>query len=57
MKEGFKMTCIKIFLAELLGTQYLFETYYTSLTTKSSENVVKIGCFQGPLCWRAPTTF
>ena len=51
------MTCIKIFLADLLGTQYLFEIYHTSPATKSSENVVKSGYLETPLCQRAPIVF
>ena len=34
-----------IFLADLLASQFLFEILQTSLTIKSSENVVKSGCF------------
>ena len=35
--------CKKIFLAELLENEYLFEISQTSFTVKSSENVVKSG--------------
>ena len=35
--------CKKIFLAELLENEYLFEILQTSFTVKSSENVVKSG--------------
>ena len=38
--------CENIFLADLLGSQYLCEILQTSLTFKNSENVVKSGCFQ-----------
>ena len=42
---------------DLLGSQYLFEILQTSLTVKNSENVVKSGCFEKRLQWRAPTLF
>ena len=35
-----------LFVADLLGSQYLFEILQTSLTVKNSENVVKSGCFE-----------
>ena len=34
-----------IFVANLLGSQYLFEILQISLTVKNSENIVKSGCF------------
>ena len=40
------MSCIKIFLADLSGIQYLFEILQTSLTVKNIENVVWSGCFE-----------
>ena len=46
-----------IFVADLLGSQYLFEILETSLTIKNSENVVKRGCFKKCLLWRAPVFF
>ena len=46
-----------IFVADLLGSQYLFEILETSLTIKNSENVVKSGCFKKRLRWRAPVFF
>ena len=36
----------KDFLAGLLGSQYLFETFQTSFTVKSSENVLESGSFE-----------
>ena len=35
------MSCVKIFLADLLGNQYLFEIPLISYTAKVSDNVVK----------------
>ena len=46
MKMGCKITCVKAFLTDLLGSQYLFEVYHTSLTIKNSENVGKSSCFE-----------
>ena len=46
MKEGCKVNCVKTFLIDRFGSQYLFEIHYTSLTIKNSENVVKRGCFE-----------
>ena len=57
MKEGCKLSCVKMVLAELLGSQHLFEISQTSLTVKNSENVVKSGCFKKLLQWRAPISF
>ena len=45
------------FVSDLLGNQYLFEILQTSLTFKNSENVVKSGCFEKLLQWRAPIFF
>ena len=45
MKERYKVSCVKLFFADLLRIQYLFEILQTSLTVKNSENVVKSGCF------------
>ena len=39
----------KIFLADILGSQYLFEKLHTSNTVENSENVVKGGWF-GKFC-------
>ena len=49
--------CKNIFVADLLGSQYLFETLQTSLTVKNSEIGVKSGCFENRLQWRAPIFF
>ena len=53
MKEGSKFSCVKIFLAYLLESHYLFEILQTSFTVINSENVVKSECFQ----WRAQIFF
>ena len=42
-----------VFVADLLGSQYLFEILQTSLTDKNSENRVRSGCSR----WRAPIFF
>ena len=42
------------FVSDLLGSQHLLEILPTSLTFKNSENVVKSGCFEKLLPWRAP---
>ena len=49
--------CKNIYLADLLGSQYLSEILQTSLNVKNSENVVKSGCFEKRLRWRAPFFF
>ena len=41
----------KIFLTDLLGSQYLFEKLQTSNTVENSEIVVKGGCFGKILQW------
>ena len=41
MKEKYKVFCLKVFLADLLGSQHLFEIIQISLTVKNSENMVK----------------
>ena len=47
-----KEVCKKIFLADLLGSQYLFENSHTSNTVENSENVVIKGvCFGKLLQW------
>ena len=46
-----------ILLSNLLRIHHLFEIIQTSLTVKSSENVVKSGCFEKRLLWRAPIFF
>ena len=57
INDGYKTTSTKIFLADLLESQYLFEILQTSLTIKNSENVVKGRCFENRLRWTAPTFF
>ena len=49
--------CKNILLANLLGSQHLLEILQTSLTFKNSEKVVKSGCFEKLLRWRAPIFF
>ena len=49
--------CKNIFVNDLLGSQHLFEILQTSLTFKNCENVVKSGCFEKLLRWRAPIFF
>ena len=42
---GDKASCAKNnYFANLLGGQYLFEIWKSSLTVKTSKNVVKSGC-------------
>ena len=53
MKEGCKFSCVKIFLAYLLESHYLFEILQISFTVINSENVIKSECFQ----WRAQVFF
>ena len=38
--------CKNIFVADLLGSQYLFEILQTSFAVKNSEIVVKSECFE-----------
>ena len=57
IREGCKVSCVKILLADLLGSQYLLEILQTSLTFKNSEEVIKSGCFEKRLRWRAPIFF
>ena len=57
INDGYKIPSTKIFLADLLESQHLFEILQTSLTIKNSENVVKGRCFENRLRWRAPTFF
>ena len=45
------------YVADLLGNYHLFEILQTSLTVKNSENVVKRGCFEKRLRWKAPMLF
>ena len=47
MKHRCKVPCVKI--ADLLGSQYLFEILQISLIVKNSENMVKSGCFKNLL--------
>ena len=49
--------CKNSFLADLLGSQHLLEILQTSLIFKNSEKVVKSGCFEKLLRWRAPIFF
>ena len=49
--------CKNIFVADIWGSQYLFEILQTSYTVNDSENVVKRGCFEKILRWRAPSLF
>ena len=49
--------CKNIFVSDLLGSQDLFEILQTSHTFKNSENVVKSGCVENLLRWRAPIFF
>ena len=49
--------CKNIFVTDLHGSKYLFEILQTSLTVKTSENVVKSGCFEKLLRWRVTTLF
>ena len=46
-----------LYLADLCGSQYLFEILHISLTVKSSENLVKIGRFENTLRWKATMFF
>ena len=41
----------------LLGVWYLFEILHTSSTLKNSKDVLKSGCFEKRLRWRAPIFF
>ena len=43
LKRSVKSLCKKIFLADILGGQYLFEKLHTSNTVENGENVVKGG--------------
>ena len=49
----YDVLCKNIFLANLLGSQHLLEILQISLTFKSSEKLVKSGCFEKILRWRA----
>ena len=54
MKEKSQIfLCKIIFVTDLSGSQHLFQILQTSLTFKNSENVVKSGCFEKCLRWRA----
>ena len=58
MKEGCRVTYIETFFKQdLFGSLYFFEIYHTSLTIDNSENVVKRGCFEKCLLWRAQISF
>ena len=59
MKMGCQMTCVKAFLADLLGSHRIYQeaisldsnnntslTNNTSITNQNSENVVKSSCFE-----------
>ena len=56
-REVSDVLCKNILVAELLGTQYLFEILQPSLTVKNSENVVKSGWFEICSRWRAAIFF
>ena len=56
-RKGVRCIVKKIPLAHLLRSHYLFDILQTSLTVKSSENVVKSWCFEKRLWRRAPTSF
>ena len=56
-ERKFYLKCKNSVLADLLGSQYLFEILQTSLTVKNSESIVKRGCFEKCLRWRAPIFF
>ena len=43
----------KYFVVDLLGNQQLLEILQDSLTFKNCEKVVKSGCFEKRLQWRA----
>ena len=49
--------CKNIFLVDLLGSKSLFEILQTAAAVKNSENVVKSGCLEKCLRWRAPIFF
>ena len=58
MKEKCKVSCVNIIcLADLLGSQYLFEILQRSLIVKNSENGVKSRCSEKWSRWRAPIFF
>ena len=44
-------------LADLLGSQHLFEILQASFNVKSRENVVKSGCFEKRVQWRVHLFF
>ena len=53
MKEKSQIfLCKIIFVADLSGSQHLFQVLQTSLIFKNSENVVKSGCFEKLLRWK-----
>ena len=41
VKEERKVSCLKTFLVDLFGIQYLFKILLISLTVNNSENVLK----------------
>ena len=49
--------CRHVLLPDLLGSQHLLVILQTSVSFKNSENVVKSGCFEKRLWWKAPTFF
>ena len=49
--------CENILSADLLGSQHLLEILQTSLTFKIREKLVKSGCFEKLLQWRAQSFF
>ena len=44
-------------LTDWLGSQHFLEIVQTSFTLKSSEKVVKIGCFEKTFQWSATNFF
>ena len=56
-KGGVGVLCKNTLLVDSLGSQHLLEILQTSLTFKNSENVVKSGCFEKHLRWRAKNFF
>ena len=57
VKEERKVSCLKIFLVDLFGIQYLFIILLISLTVNNSENVVKKWCMLKSSQRRAPFFF
>ena len=49
--------CKSNFVADLLGSKYLFEILETSFIVTNSKNLVKSECFEKCFQWRAPIFF